>query len=469
MATFELVALKEDSELHGPPGQDKLGISVLLHNARWFTRVRWIVVGVFIIVGLAGILTPGFFEAGGLVLPSRWPWVLAAILIVANIPLSIIVTRLKDDSPNLAIESNIWIQISVDLLVVTLLVYIIGSTDTYIAFTYLFHIALACIFFPPKSSLLVTLASAALYLTLVSLEVKGVLPDAGILVNGRYQPAKDSSMVMIFAWTAVFVWLVVWYFVSTLSAAVRKRDQQLRDANERLIRADEEKNQQMLCTTHELKAPFAGIENNIQLLKYEYWDEIPESVRDVINRIDARAQTLRERIGKILILGDLKSQPTRQKQAEAVDLKKVMDAILDELSEKAKNRNIAISVDVPSAMVSGSPERLNILFSNLIANAISYSYEGGRVEVSAKQSAEKVVVSVSDYGIGIREDALPHIFEEYYRTKEASKFNKMSTGLGLSMVREIVRNLGLSIRVRSQVGEGTTFEVTIPKRNKKLN
>jgi len=71
-------------------------------------------------------------------------------------------------------------------------------------------------------------------------------------------------------------------------------------------------------------------------------------------------------------------------------------------------------------------------------------------------------VSVSDTGIGIRPDALEHIFDDYYRTKEAAAHNRMSTGLGLAIVKEIASRFALKIRVSSENGVGTTFEVVFP-------
>ena len=225
----------------------------------------------------------------------------------------------------------------------------------------------------------------------------------------------------------------------------------------------------MLRTTHGLKAPFSGIESNIQVLRFQYWDEIPESVRTIINRIEVRAQTLSERIKQVLVLGDLKSQPTREDRSVPVDLQSVIHAVVEDLAEKTKDRRIALDVRISPATVLGNMEELIILFSNLVANAIFYSHEGGRVEVSARQDADDVHVSVSDHGIGIRDEALPHIFDEYFRTEEAARFNKLSTGLGLAIVKETVRNLGLRIKVASELGKGTTFEVRVPKRKEPVH
>lgn len=459
MGTFELFPTKEEHAIQIQSGQERLGSAVLLHNALWFTQVRWIVVIAFVLLGFIGLFLRDMFVRNGIVPPLIWPWILAGILILANVPLSIFSRRMGEGSSHRSVGLNLWIQIVVDLLVVSVLVYKVGSTSTFISFTYLFHIALACIFFQRRFSLLVTLLAIGFYLTAVALELTGVLRASGILISDQIINGKNPSMSLIFAGSAVFVWLVVWYFVSTLSEAVRKRDGQLRTANERLMKADEEKTQQMLVTTHELKAPFTGIETNIQLLKVQYWDEITKPVRELIDRIDARAQTLRERIGQILILGDLKLKQTAVEQPEAVNVQKIMDMVIDDLTEKAEDRHIILDISTLPVMVQGTQQGLGILISNLVSNAISYSHEHGTVVVTTKRAGDKIVLAVTDHGIGIREDAIPHIFDEYYRTKEASKFNKSSTGLGLSMVKEIARHLELVIRVQSEQGKGTTFEV----------
>ena len=469
MSTFQLSSLMEDQGLSAAAEQEHLGSALLLHNARWFMKVRWIVVSVFIAAGLAGTFTLGRLKTIGIVPPNLGLFILAATMVVVNAIFYILLRSLKEDSPRNAIERNIWLQILADLLVVTVLVHIIGSTNTFIAFAYLFHIALACIFFPPRGSLFVTLLASGLYLILIAVELTGTWPPTSALTVGFHLAGKDPTLILIFAGSAVFVWLVVWYFISTLSKVVRKRDQQLSAANEQLMMADEEKSQQVLMTTHELKAPFSGIETNIQVLKIQYWDEIPESVHGIIDKIEARARTLRERIGEILILGDLKSYKTSKEEFVPVNLQSVTNDMIGLLSEKAKDRQISLDIQIPPITVMGNKNHLSVLLSNLVSNAIAYSHEGGKVKIAAENGKDQVSVTVTDHGIGIRDDALPHIFDEYYRTKEGVKFNKASTGLGLSMVKEIARKYRIGIKVRSEMGKGTTFEVIIPKKEQTIN
>ncbi len=438
-----------------------MGSVVLLHNARWFTSVRWIVAGIFVVVGSGGAFIPGLMSRWGITIPSTELFILAAVLLFANVFFHLFACHFSERTPATTVKANIWIQIILDLLVVTFLVHIIGSTDTFIAFTFLFHIALACIFFPVKESFLVTSLAAALYLANLVLEITGVWSATGIFTGAPPVSEIRLPQLLMFALPAVFVWFVVWYLVSSLSEAVRKRDQRLSEANEKLIKANQEKNKQMLVTTHDLKAPFAGIENNIQVLKYQFWDEVPSSVRKIIDRIDMRAMTLRERIKDILILGDLKSRTETPKELAPVELKALFEDVVEELREKAEGRKIDLRINIANQRVIGDREQFAMLFSNLIANAISYSREGGTVEVDSEIDSVDVRVRIRDHGIGIREDALPHIFDEYFRTNEAAKFNRLSTGLGLAIAKVIAQNFDLGVKVDSELGKGTEFEVTL--------
>ncbi len=181
-------------------------------------------------------------------------------------------------------------------------------------------------------------------------------------------------------------------------------------------------------------------------------------------RIERQAQLLRERINEILYLGNLKSGERAPEPFGPVDLRPLVDGVLKDLDQKAQERQVRFDSRVPPIVIPGNAEQLKILFTNLILNAVLYSNEGGAVEIIAREERERALVLVVDHGIGIRDEALPHIFEDFYRTREGARFNRMSTGLGLAIVREIARNCGLRIVVASELGKGTTFEVAIPRR-----
>jgi len=461
MKSYELI-FKKEPELKKTPRYFGLGSKVYLNNALWFIKVRWIVVAVFFIAGAIGLLFADQFYSLGIRIPSIVLFILTVILIIENLVLYIIASRLNENSPHRIVELNLWFQIVFDLLIVTTLVYYIGSIDTFIVFTYLFHITLACIFFPQRKSLFVTLLAIFFYLSNVILEITGVLYSASIFVNNINTNRDNPIVSLVVAGSAVFICLVIWYFVSTLSETVRKQDRELSKTNDIYIKTIQEKDKKALITIHDLKAPLSGIESNIQVLKYQYWKEFSGEIKDYIEKIDLRAQSLRERINDLLILGKLASANSFNEPVELLNIREMINDICENINEKAKIRKITIDIDLPSELLLSNKKKINILFNNLIANAIFYSYEGGIVNIYSEKNKNTFCVYIKDHGIGIREDALPQIFNDYYRTKEAVRFNKMSTGIGLAIVREIAYNLKLNITVSSIIEKGTTFKVIFP-------
>lgn len=461
MGTFRLDPSPPQGASPQPSGWEGLGSAVLLQNARWFTQIRWVAVVVLTLFAAAGSGAPEAFRSLRLEPPGAWPWVLAGFLTLVNILIVATLHWLSPRATRAAVVANIWMQIVVDLLVLTVLVHLVGSTETVIAFAYLFHITLACIFLGRRESFFVMLLSAVLFLSVVAAESAGLLPPHCILAHGVPFRAPDALSSALVAGPTVFGWLVVWYLVSTISGAVRQRDRELDAANTRLLLADAEKNLQILRVTHDLKAPFSGIESNIQVLRAAHWDDIPQAVRDIICRIEARGATLRARIGDILTLGNLRSAPEFEPDAEPVDLQALLAAVIQEAQGLATQKGVSVELKSEQGEVRSSARQLRILFSNLVANAVSYSPAGSTVEVTAAFGKD-VRVRVADHGIGISEKALPHIFDDYYRSKEAALFNPESTGLGLAIVRQVVQNLGLSITVESEPSKGSSFEVVIP-------
>ncbi|MBT3191128.1 MAG: HAMP domain-containing histidine kinase [Verrucomicrobia bacterium] len=436
-----------------------LGGEVLLLDAVWFTRIRWFVALTLLCLGALGILIPEATATRfGLVLPRLWPFALATLLALLNLITLRWLRRIRSGPEMLAVVPNIWFQIASDLVVLSALTTLMGPTGTPIGFAFLFHIVLACIFFGRRDSFLVALLSAGLFLGAVAASECALIPRSSILTSG---PTTVAAGVIQAVFT-VFVMFVVWYLTSSISDAVRLRDFELDGANARLRQADEDKNQQMLRTTHDLKAPFSGIEGNIHVLRHLHWDSLPEEVQAIIEKIEMRSGTLRSRIGEILTLGRLRSGSTSEVSEMLIVLKTLLCDVIEELAGLATEQGVTVAVAGDDISARCDPGQLKILFMNLISNAISYSKPGGRVEVDVRDRDEGCLLVVTDHGIGISPEAVPHIFEDFYRSQEAAKFNPKSTGLGLAIVRQIGQNLNATIKVQSEVGKGTSFTVCLP-------
>ncbi len=449
----------EEGDESKPTG---LTSGVLLYNARWFIRTRWLVAAVIVIVSLGGKLFSQLLQKINIAIPFFSLLLVSLLLVVINITYNILIKRLHDASPTLTVKKNLWIQIVVDLFVVTILVHIAGSTNTFFSFIYLFHIILACIFFTHVQSLIITLIAAGFYFIIVLLELISVLPPSSVITASPAITERIPYLDLIYVASAIFIWLVIWYLVSTVAESLRKREQQLHEANEHLRKVDEEKTQKLLVTTHDLKAPFTGIESNIQLLKVMYWDSVSQPVKDIINKIEGRSRTLRERVNQILMLERLKTKQVKPEKVSEVDLQSVVISMLEELEEKIQAKHLVLNLRISSTQVYGDIKQFKILFSNLISNAVNYSYDEGQIDIKIEKLKSSIKVSITDRGIGIKEEALPHIFEEYYRTSEAQNFNKASTGLGMAIVKEIILKMKAKIEISSEEHKGTTVKVSFP-------
>ncbi|MGD1002726.1 MAG: histidine kinase dimerization/phospho-acceptor domain-containing protein, partial [Candidatus Brocadiia bacterium] len=291
-----------------PHARASLPEPLLLQNVVWFCRVRWIVVALLALFGLMGLF-PQIERALGLREHLHWPFVTSAVLALANLGFLAHARWLaKSGSPSGA-RVNLWTQIVVDLAALTVVVHYVGSLETYIAFAYLFHIVLACIFFSRLESFGVAAMACAFYLACVGLEVAGVLPRAGLYADPslRGQIERTPGVVLLSAGSALVVWLVVWYFASHLATMVRERDSQLDATNRRLVEAQREKSRHMLLTAHELKAPFAAIHANVHLLLHGHCGTLPTDATDALNRIAGRCRRLAAQIQEMLQLANIET------------------------------------------------------------------------------------------------------------------------------------------------------------------
>ncbi|NQV34441.1 MAG: HAMP domain-containing histidine kinase [Phycisphaeraceae bacterium] len=347
-----------------------------------------------------------------------------------------------------------------DLLMLTIVVHYVGSQVTYVGFAYLFHIVLACVFLPRRYSLLVTGMAAMLYVLCITSEILGWAEPSSLFVQ---QPTPTGSTA-IQVGSALGIWVVIWYLVSHLSRIVRERDFTLAQTNQRLEAALVERSQHMLHTTHELKSPFAAIHLNAQLLLEGAYGALSEQATEVVQRIVARCKRLSREIQDMLQLANLQSIGQGATNAVGqIDLQEVLELILYRFNIIAQERQVTLKKDLQSASVIMVDDHLHMLIENLLSNAIFYSRSGGTVSVTCRAGDQgSHVLTIQDEGIGIASKKLPHVFEDYYRAKEAVKHYTESSGLGLAIVRHIAQINRIRVRVESQLGVGTQFVLYFP-------
>jgi len=211
--------------------------------------------------------------------------------------------------------------------------------------------------------------------------------------------------------------------------------------------------------SHELKTPLTVISANAQML--ERWGDGDEKIRrEAIETIRAESANMARVLNAMLTLA--KTDDPSALAMEPTDLAVVVKDAASGLRPSAEQKGLSLTIDAAApAVVMGEPGLLRQLVANLTENAIKFTSSGGvRVGVARLNGTGRIVVG--DTGPGIPADALPHVFERFYRADRARSREVEGTGLGLAVVRNIVRVHGGAVTVASEPEKGTTFTVDIP-------
>jgi len=224
---------------------------------------------------------------------------------------------------------------------------------------------------------------------------------------------------------------------------------------------DRMKDEFIATVSHELKTPITTISGFLEMMitrPMERQEQLP-----LLELIHSETARLGRLINDMLDLSKIQSNRL------SLDLKRFrMDALIKgclkpfEMRHKSTH-HFALSVEPARAMVHADPDRLSQVLVNFISNAVKYSPEGGTINLVARRTEDAWRVEVKDQGIGIPSDALPHVFDRFYRVNENQT---AGSGLGLYICKEIIHRHGGQIGARSEVNQGSTFWFSLPLQTK---
>lgn len=216
--------------------------------------------------------------------------------------------------------------------------------------------------------------------------------------------------------------------------------------------------------SHELSTPLTAIKGFAETLLAGAMDD--ESLRKkFINIIYTEAERMHRLVRDLLQLAKLDSEEyCHSIILEATSLAPIFSSIIDELSPhwQKKQQQIELLHAETPVFVKAHPDWLKQILINLLENAIKYTPEAGKIELSYTHDQEYAYLKIKDTGIGIPAKDLPFIFERFYRVDKARSRNGGGTGLGLSIVKFICDMIGGKIQVESESGSGTTFTIKMP-------
>lgn len=219
--------------------------------------------------------------------------------------------------------------------------------------------------------------------------------------------------------------------------------------------------------SHELRTPLTTIKMVIEALAGDEGvtkNEMNKSFLDMAETESTRMELL---IKNLLTLSQLDSK-TMNFNVREFDLEESVAYLAKSLAVNASARGHKLTFDgaYDPVIIRGDKIRIEQILINITSNAIKYTPDGGRISLRLQDLGDRAEVTVTDNGVGIPEEDIPHLFERFYRVEKARSSDKGGTGLGLAIAKEFAAAHGGDIRVSSIVGKGTTFTVTLPKQGK---
>ena len=233
---------------------------------------------------------------------------------------------------------------------------------------------------------------------------------------------------------------------------------------------DRMKSEFVAMVSHELKAPLAAIQQQIDVLLAGIAGPINEKQTHFLSRAQTRAQGLIDLINQLLDLSRIEAGQDISRQ-EPLDLAPVIRKAVEFLQAQAEAKKQQLILTVPESLprISADPRSMDEVVVNLVNNAIKYTPDEGRIEIQADICGNYVRIRVSDTGYGIPKDDLHRIFQKFFRVRSEKNRSISGTGLGLPIVKGIIEaHLG-TIKVESELGQGTTFEILLPQLDVKVD
>ncbi|HUV00145.1 MAG TPA: HAMP domain-containing sensor histidine kinase [Bacteroidales bacterium] len=431
-----------------------------IHFAKWFIRIRWIAISILIVATLAvkHLLDISIQELS--------IYILSFILLALNVLHRILLQRIKKEGSGRIIQKikhEIHFQIITDLIILTLILHYSGGIENPLFLFYFFHMIIASSIFSTLQSYTYALITIILAASLALLECYAIIPHYPLENFVSHDLYKNILYVygtgFVFACTSI---LVVFLSHMIIYRSI-KSEETYAKTNFELENKDKVKNEYVLRVTHDIKGHVAAISSCIDVIRTKVAGPLTGVQEEFANRAFERTELLSGFVKNLLNL--TKKRLRLDNESEEFSLKELINKAVTPVQILAKDKSIDFNVYVDKSiqMFTGNPFTIEELYSNLLLNAVKYTPPHGHIELSVKNRLNHIVTEISDSGIGIPKEELSKVFDEFYRATNVPKDIKTGSGLGLSIVKQIVENHNGKIWISSELGVWTKFTFVLPK------
>ena len=245
---------------------------------------------------------------------------------------------------------------------------------------------------------------------------------------------------------------------------IRSKNEQLTNRNDKLITINEEKNKLVSMLAHDLRAPLSHIIGMNNLLGHSK-SKMTSEEQEYLGHIMNAAKTMNDMVGKILDADAVKSNQTKV-LLEPVSVDQLLNDVEVRYKLAAREKDISLQIvkNHTKDLIQTDHTLLLLILENLVSNAVKFSEMGTRIDLGSTDSEGEIIFTVRDQGPGFTEEDKEKMFDRFQKLSAKPTGNESSTGLGLSIVKKYVREIGGKINLASELGKGSTFFIHLPIR-----
>ena len=363
------------------------------------------------------------------------------------------------------------LQIIFDLAALTLLLYFTGDIENPLFMFYIFHMIIGSLILP--GNVIFTIAALVIisFCSMIFLEYFGVLTHHHI--KGLLNTHLYDEFYYIFFFAIVFTLMMFTsvFLANMIARQLYKRERQLKETLDKLNEAEIAKQKYIMGIVHEIKSPIAAVQSYLDIIMEGFVGSVSKIILDKIKKARTRTDEAVQMINNVLRISQLKQLDIIG--YEAVRPEEILNKLVRRYSEKYDKKNVLVKFEDKrevKSMIEADKILLEMAFSNILGNSVKYARKNGNVEVRLSEEKNEIEIEFCDDGIGIPPEEIDQIFNQFYRASNVTDNEFEGSGLGLSLVKEIIERHEGNITVQSpsrlgdSVSPGTSFIVRLPKK-----
>ena len=432
----------------------------------WFIKLRY----------LAVLMLFGFLLSGEYILDFQFSDSQVRVIIISSILILFYNVLIHSTRKFVGCNANKFncmhlslIQMILDLIMLMLLVYYTGGIHSPLFMFFIFHMIIGSMILPGYVVFSICIIVVIVYSSMIFLQYHGILDSH--IISGLFPAFSETSFAYLILFTVVFnlTLLISVLLANTIARRLYQREKELHESLIKLNEQEIAKQKYIIGLVHEIKTPLAAVESILELALQKFLGPISEIVEEKLTRAKIRSHEAIMLINNVLRISKLKLMNVSVH--EPIEVNELIAEVIDQKSEDAKSKGIIIVFNnrrKNKNTVQGDKVLLELAFSNVLGNAIKYMEEKGKVEIDLSDSESGATIEICDNGIGIPEKDIDKIFNQFVRASNIKHKNYDGSGLGLSLVKEIIERHNGSIRAESpsrlmeQGRPGSSFIIFLP-------